>query len=289
MKIGFIGLGRMGGAMARNLQDSGHTLCVNDLRREAGDGVVAAGGTFGATPADIARQSEVIFISVPGPDQVDALLDGEDGLLAGLTDGMLVIDATTIGPGQSRENARRCAERGADYIDAPVSGGQHGAISRDLAAMVGADAAAFERAKPILECIAKNVIHVGPIGSGSTIKLLNQLIFVSYQLVFAEGLAIGEDLGLDLETMLQVWGASAAGHPEITVKYDEIRGVSDKAGFIVKNALLFFDLAERARGELRYTTPLFDAASESLWGAMESGLAGEDMIRARARYRPRQT
>jgi 3-hydroxyisobutyrate dehydrogenase-like beta-hydroxyacid dehydrogenase len=289
MKIGFIGLGRMGGAMARNLQDSGHTLYVNDLRREACDGVVAAGGSFGATPADIARQSDVIFISVPGPDQVDALLDGDDGLLAGLMDGMLVIDATTIGPGQSRENARRCAERGADYIDAPVSGGQHGATSRDLAAMVGADAAAFERAKPILECIAKNVTHVGPIGSGSTIKLLNQLIYVSYQLVFAEGLAIGEDLGLDLETMLQVWAASAAGHPEITVKYDEIRGVSDKAGFIVKNALLFFDLAERARGELGYTTPLFDAASESLRGAMESGLAGEDMIRARARYRPRQT
>ena len=289
MKIGFIGLGRMGGAMARNLQDSGHTLYVNDLRREACDGVVAAGGSFGATPADIARQSDVIFISVPGPDQVDALLDGDDGLLAGLMDGMLVIDATTIGPGQSRENARRCAERGADYIDAPVSGGQHGATSRDLAAMVGADAVAFERAKPILECIAKNVTHVGPIGSGSTIKLLNQLIYVSYQLVFAEGLAIGEDLGLDLETMLQVWAASAAGHPEITVKYDEIRGVSDKAGFIVKNALLFFDLAERARGELGYTTPLFDAASESLRGAMESGLAGEDMIRARARYRPRQT
>ena len=289
MEIGFIGLGRMGGAMARNLQDSGHTLYVNDLRREACDGVVAAGGSFGATPADIARQSEVIFISVPGPDQVDALLDGDDGLLAGLSDGMLVIDATTIGPGQSRENARRCAERGVDYIDAPVSGGQHGAVSRDLAAMVGADAAAFERARPILECIAKNIIHVGPIGSGSTIKLLNQLIFVSYQLVFAEGLAIGEDLGLDLETMLQVWGASAAGHPEITVKYDEIRGVSDKAGFIVKNALLFFDLAERARGELGYTTPLFDAASQSLRGAMAGGLAGEDMIRARARYRARQT
>ncbi len=122
MEIGFIGLGRMGGAMARNLQESGHTLCVNDVRREACDGVVAAGGTFRATPAEIARHAEAVLISVPGPDQIDAVLDGDDGLLAGLTDGMLVIDATTIAPGHSMENARRCAECGADYIDAPVSG-----------------------------------------------------------------------------------------------------------------------------------------------------------------------
>jgi 3-hydroxyisobutyrate dehydrogenase-like beta-hydroxyacid dehydrogenase len=275
----------MGGAMARNLRTAGHTVYVNDIRREAAEGLESAGAVSLSTSAEVARHAEAVFISVPGPDQVHAVLAGADGLLAGLSDGKLVIDATTIGPDQSRENARLCAERGADYIDAPVSGGQHGAVSRDLAAMVGAEAAVFDRAKPILDCIAKNVVHVGPIGSGSSIKLLNQLIFVSYQLVFAEGLAIGEDLGLDLETMLQVWGASAAGHPEITMKYDEIRGVSDKPGFIVKNALLFFDLAEQARGQLGYSTPLFHAASESLRRAMADGLSGEDMIRARARYR----
>ena len=187
MDIGFIGLGRMGGAMALNLQSSGHSLHVNDVRREACDAVVAGGGSYHATPAEIARHGEMVLISVPGPDQVDAVLGGDGGLLAGLADGMLVIDATTIAPGQSRENARRCAMQGADYIDAPVSGGQHGAVSRDLAAMVGAEPAAFERARPVLECIANSITHVGPIGGGSTLKLLNQLIFVSYQLVFAEG------------------------------------------------------------------------------------------------------
>lgn len=285
MEIGFIGLGRMGGAMALNLRRAGHALHVNDVRAEACEAVVAGGGTFHATPAGIAGSAEVVLISVPGPDQVDAVLAGADGLVAGLTDGMLVIDATTIAPDQSRDNARRCAERGADYIDAPVSGGQHGAISGDLAAMVGADAATFERARPILECIADSITHVGPIGTGSAIKLLNQLIYVSYQLVFAEGLALGEDLGLDLETMLGVWGASAAGHPEITIKYDEIRGVSDKPGFMVKNARPFFDLADRARGELATSTPVIDAAGASLLRAMADGHGGEDMIRARARYR----
>ena len=285
MDIGFIGLGRMGCAMAHNLQESGHTLFVNDVRREACNDVIADGGMFIATPAEVARQAEAVLISVPGPDQVSDVLDGDDGLLAGLNDGMLVIDATTIAPSNSIENAQLCAARGAYYIDAPVSGGQHGAISGDLAAMVGADVIAFERARPILECITNTITHVGPSGSGSTIKLLNQLIFVSYQLVFAEGLTIGEDLGLDLETMLQVWGASAAGHPEITMKYDEIRGVSDKSGFIVKNALLFFNLAEQTRAELGYSTPVFDAAADSLRRAVANGFAGEDMIRARTRYR----
>jgi 3-hydroxyisobutyrate dehydrogenase-like beta-hydroxyacid dehydrogenase len=246
---------------------------------------VCSSDLFHATPAGIAASADVVLISVPGPDQVDAVLSGADGLLAGLTDGMLVIDATTIAPDQSRENARRCAERGADYVEAPVSGGQHGAISGELAAMVGAEPAAFERARPILECIAGNITHVGPVGTGSAIKLLNQLIYVSYQLVFAEGLAIGEDLGLDLDTMLDVWGVSAAGHPEITIKYDEIRGVSDKPGFIVENARLFFDLADRARGEIDAATPLIDAAGASLLRAMAGGHGGEDMIRARARYR----
>ncbi len=288
MDVGFIGLGRMGGAMARNLQNAGHALHVNDVPRESCDGVIEGGAMFGATPAEIARRAEVVLISVPGPDQVEAVLGGADGLLAGLTGGMLVIDATTIAPDQSKENARRCAEQGADYIDAPVSGGQHGAISGDLAAMVGAEAATFGRARPLLGCIAKSITHVGPVGSGSAIKLLNQLIFVSYQLVFAEGLAIGEDLGLDLETMLEVWGASAAGHPEITVKYDEIRGLSDKPGFIVKNAHLFFELADRTRQELGCRTPVIDAAGASLRRAMAGGRAGEDMIRARARYREPQ-
>ena len=289
MDIGFIGLGRMGGAMARNLQDSGHTLYVNDVRREACDVVVKGGGTFRATPAEIARDAETVLISVPGPEQVVAVLGGAEGLLDGLTEGMLVIDATTIAPDQSKENARLCAERGADYVDAPVSGGQHGAISGNLAAMVGADDAAFERARPILDCIATSVTHVGPVGGGSAIKLLNQLIFVSYQLVFAEGLAIGEDLGLDLETMLEVWGASAAGHPEITVKYDEIRGVSNKRGFVVRNALMFFDLADRARAERDATSPVIDAAGDSLRHAMDRGFADKDMIRARGRYRETQS
>ena len=101
MKIGFIGLGRMGGAMARNLQASGHTLFVNDVRREACNDVIADGGMFIETPAEGARHAEAVLISVPGPDQVNDVLEGDDGLLAGLSDGMLVIDATTMAPSNS--------------------------------------------------------------------------------------------------------------------------------------------------------------------------------------------
>jgi 3-hydroxyisobutyrate dehydrogenase-like beta-hydroxyacid dehydrogenase len=285
MEIGFVGLGRMGAAMADNILAAGHGLIVNDVRRAACDGAVANGASFMSTARDIAERSEIILISVPGPDELESVLSGDDGLLTGLERGKLVIDTTTISPRQSKANAQSCRERGADYLDAPVSGGQHGAVSADLAAMVGGDDAAFDRARPILDCIAKSVTHIGATGSGSAIKLLNQMIYVSYQMVFAEGLAIGEDLGLDLETMLQVWGASAAGHPEITVKYDEIRGISDKPGFAVNRALLFVDLAEDAYGDLDYATPVFETVAASLRLADQNGLADEDMIRARARYR----
>jgi len=285
MDVGFIGLGHMGGPMARNIQAGGHRLWVNDIRPGAYPAVLESGATDCATPAEIGRRAEIVFISVPGPDEVEAVLGGDHGLLAGLEQGMLVIDATTITPGQSKRNAQRCAERGADYIDAPVSGGQHGAVSGDLTAMVGAAPEVFERAKPILECIAKTVTLVGPVGSGSAIKLLNQLIFVSYQMAFAEGLAIGEDLGLELDTMLDVWAVSAAGHPHITVKYDVIRDASDAPGFAAHRALLFFDLAEQAGEDLGYQTPVFGSVAKSLREAIATGHADEDMIRARRRYR----
>jgi 3-hydroxyisobutyrate dehydrogenase-like beta-hydroxyacid dehydrogenase len=289
MKIGFIGLGRMGAAMARNIQAAGHQLFVNDVRREAADTLVAAGATFLPTARDIAASSEIILISVPGPDEVEAVLSDFDGLLGGLAPDTLVVDMTTISPRQSQENAERCCGISADYIDAPVSGGPHGAISADLAAMVGGDAPSFERARPILECVAKSITHVGPIGTGSAIKLLNQMIYVSYQMVFAEGLAIGEDLGLDLDTMLDVWDASAAGHPMISTKYDEIRGIADTPGFTVDRALLFIDLAENACRELGYSTPVFDAVAASLRSADATGFRNKDMILARDRYRASAT
>jgi 3-hydroxyisobutyrate dehydrogenase-like beta-hydroxyacid dehydrogenase len=285
LKVGFIGLGRMGAAMAWNIQTGGHVLFVNDIRRDACNRIVEAGATFLDTASLVVRQSEIVLISVPGPDELEVVMSGPDGLLAGIERGMVVIDTTTVSPDQSKENAERCRERGADYLDAPVSGGQHGAISADLAAMVGGERPSFERALPILECVAKSVTHIGPVGSGSAIKLLNQLIYVSYQMVFAEGLAIGEDLGLDLDTMLDVWGASAAGHPMITTKYDEIRGVADTPGFAVNRALLFIDLADDACKDLGYLTPVFDAVAASLRRAEADGFANEDMILARNRYR----
>ncbi len=285
MKVGFIGLGRMGAAMVNNIQTAGHNLFVNDVRREVCDAALANGASFLSTAKEIAQQADIIIICVQGPDELESVMSGPDGLLTGLEPGKLVIDTTTISPRQSKANAEHCHEHGADYLDAPVSGAEHGAISANLAVMVGGDDAAFERARPVLECVAKSITHIGDIGSGSTIKLLNQMIYVSYQMVFAEGLTIGEDLGLELETMLHVWGASVAGHPEIKMKYDEIRGVSDKPGFAINRALLFADLAQDAYGDLEYSTPVFESVVASLRLAQKNGLAGKDMIRARARYR----
>ena len=278
MDVGFIGLGRMGGPMARNIQAGGHRLWVNDIRREACAAAINNGATYCASPAELARRVEAVLISVPGPDEVEAVLAGDDGLLAGLGRGMMVIDTTTVSPAQSVRNAARCVELGADYIDAPVSGGQQGAVSGDLAAMVGAAPEAFERALPILQCLAKSVTRIGPVGRGNAIKLVNQLIFVSYQMAFAEGISIGEDLGLDLETMLDVLAVSAAGHPLITAKYDRILGTSDAPGFAVAQALMYFDLTEETVERRGEATPVLESVVGALKQAIANGQAETDVI-----------
>lgn len=271
--------------MARNIAAAGHELFVNDVRADACDRLAADGATVIATPAAVARHSETVLISVPGPVEAKDVMSGPDGLLAGLGKGMLVIDTTTISPRQSKEHARQCAETGTDYLDSPVSGGQHGAEAGDLTAMVGGGDAAYARALPILRCVATEITHIGPSGSASAIKLINQVIYIAYMAAFAEGLALGEDHGLSVDTMLDVLGTSAAGHEMMSTKYDEIRGLSDAPGFPVNRALLFCDLNEDACADFGYTTPVLEAVSAALRRADALGHGGDDVIRARRLYR----
>ena len=284
MNVGFIGLGRMGGAMARNIGAAGHSLVVYDVRPEARDTAIAFGATALANPAEIARRSEVVLISVPGPAEVEAVMSGSDGVFAGAGTNLLLIDMTTIGPQQSRENAQRGGEMNIFYIDAPVSGGQHGAVAGTLTVMVGGDQDAYQRALPVLECVASKVRHIGPSGSGSAIKLLNQAIYVSYMAAFAEGLTLGEDMGLSVETMLDVFETSAAGHAMMATKYDDIRNAVSRPGFPIRNALMFLDLTQQAAEDIECASPVFASVAEAFRGATQRGLGEDDIIVTRAKY-----
>ena len=283
MRIGCIGLGRMGGPMSRNLAKAGHDLVVFDVRGEVMKAAAEYGAAAAATPREAAGQVDAVLISVPGPQEDDEVLLGRDGVLAGARKGLLVIDATTITVEQSRKLCDRCREQGVDYLEAPVSGAPHGAVAGTLTVMAGGDEATFARAMPVLRSIGSNIRLVGPSGCGTAIKLINQAIYVSYMSAFAEGLALGEAVGISLETLLDVLGSSAAGHPMIATKYDEIRGLA-KSGFAIDRAILFMDLARESFNGVNIATPVADAATGSLREALHRGLHAKDIIVARNEY-----
>jgi 2-hydroxy-3-oxopropionate reductase len=281
MPVGFIGLGRMGRPMSRSLVDAGHDLLLCDARAEtAAEMVRAYGAARAATPAEIARRCEAAIISVPGPDEAEAVLFGADGLVGAAKPGFLVIDMTTNTVPASRDFFARAQARSVDYLDAPVSRG-NGTGKHTV--MVGGEPAAFERARPLLEAIAATVCHIGPSGSGTAVKLVNQAVYVTYMAAFAEGLAMAEAFGVPLEAALEALGRASAGDPLILTKYEEIRGLADKR-FAVASALRYLDDADEAFGRLDSAKPVIDAAAASLRAAAAKGLGGEDLIVARRRY-----
>ncbi len=278
MDIGFIGLGRMGMPMVQNLIAAGHTLFVHDINQEACDAAINAGAAWADNPAALARQAQVVVSSVPGPDEVSAVMTGPDGVLVGVTIGALVIETSTIGPAQSRDLHRRFAEKDAAYVDATVNRIQFGGVAEGrMTIMVGGTIDDFERARPILDCLGDRIHHVGPTGSGNVVKLLNQMIFLSYVEVFCEGLALGQRLGVDLATMLQVFSTSAAAHPMIIDKHDQIEMGDEVPGFAIARVIKDLDLAAELCDEVGFTAPAFATVLAAFKSAANSGFAGSDM------------
>jgi 3-hydroxyisobutyrate dehydrogenase-like beta-hydroxyacid dehydrogenase len=281
MPVGFIGLGRMGRPMSQSLIDARHDLVLCDARAEtAAEMARTQGAAQAATPAEIARRCDVAVISVPGPDEAEAVLFGADGLAGAAKPGFLVIDMTTNTVPTSRDFHARAKAHGIDYLDAPVSRG-NGTGKHTV--MVGGEPAAFERARPLLQAIAATVCHIGPSGSGTAVKLVNQAVYVTYMAAFAEGLAMAEAFGVPLEAALTALGRASAGDPLIMTKYEEIRGLVDKR-FAVASAVRYLDYADEAFGEFDSAKPVIEAAAASLRAAVAKGLGGEDLIVARHGY-----
>lgn len=210
--IGFIGLGVMGRPMAANLLEAGHDLVVYNPSPAAVQELVGRGAKAAGNPAEVAGQAEVVMIMVPDSPQVEEVMLGEDGVLSTAADGQLVIDLSSIAPASAASVAEQARERGVRFLDAPVSGGEQGAIDGTLSIMVGGEAADFDAAKSLLDVLGKTVIHVGPPGAGQTVKLANQMLVGGIIELVSEAFVLLEASGVDIEAAVQVLAAGLAGN-----------------------------------------------------------------------------
>jgi 2-hydroxy-3-oxopropionate reductase len=207
-KVGLVGLGIMGRPMAKNLLKAGFEVTVHSRTRAKVEELQAAGAQAGKNPADVAGRSEMVVVMVPDSPDVEQVAAGPGGVLEGARSGLIVADMSTISPAVTRSMADRAASAGAAWLDAPVSGGELGAIGGTLTIMVGGDAAAFERALPVFQAMGKRVTLMGPSGHGQLTKLCNQILVAINLLGASEALVFAAKAGLDLE---KVHGALSGG------------------------------------------------------------------------------
>jgi 2-hydroxy-3-oxopropionate reductase len=233
-KIGFIGLGIMGRPMAKNLLKAGFSLVVYDLNKETVADVVKAGAASARSSRDVAQSTEVIIIMVPDSPEVKEVILGKDGVLEGVRPGSLVIDMSSINPLVSQEIARELKKKGVDMLDAPVSGGEPGAVQGTLAIMVGGEEKIFKECFKVFEPMGKNIVYVGPIGAGGFTKLVNQIIVALNIATVGEAFTLGVKAGLDPQTIFQAIRGGLAGSTVLEAKAPMMIGRNFKPGFKIK-------------------------------------------------------
>ena len=211
MRVGFIGLGTMGASMAANLQKAGFELVVNDIRRASADGHIAQGATWAASPRAVAEASDVIFTSLPGPPEVEAVALGADGLLAGMRKDAAYFDLSTNAPSLVRRIHAEFAKKGVHMLDAPVSGGPVGAKTGRMAIWVGGDEAIFRRHKAQLDAMGDQARYIGPIGAGSVAKLVHNCAGYAVQTALAEVFALGVKGGVEPAALWEAVRGGAGG------------------------------------------------------------------------------
>lgn len=270
-RVGFVGLGIMGGPMAANLVAAGHEVIGYNRSQPKIDRLVEQGGKGAATIADAVREADVIVTMLPDSPDVEAVVLGEDGVLAHARAGALLVDCSTIRPEVSRRVAESGAERGVRALDAPVSGGEQGAIDGALSIMVGGGEEAFDAAREILDVVGKTIVHVGPAGSGQTVKAANQLIVAGNIGLVAEALAFLEAQSVDTESAFRVLGGGLAGSKVLEAKNAGMRNREFKPGFRIELHHKDLGIAQSAARESGVATPLAAVVTQLMAAAVAQG------------------
>jgi 3-hydroxyisobutyrate dehydrogenase len=263
MQIGFIGVGVMGHAMVLNLLKADHDVTIYARHPEKTEvqKVLKAGARQAPSARAVAIASEIVITMVPNSPQVEEVVAGKNGVLAGAHKGLIIIDMSTISPTVSRALAQQATEKGAHFLDAPVSGGSQGAINGTLTIMVGGDKEIFDKALPALEAMGKreNIVHVGPNGSGEVVKIVNNMLTGTIAASIAEAFVLGVKAGADVETMARIIGTSTGASWQLTNQFP-LRAFngSFQPGFMTdllhKDLSLALDLAAENETPVAMTT-----------------------------------
>ncbi len=283
MRIGFIGLGNMGGPMAENLVKAGHQVVGFDVAAGARERLAAAGGTAAADIAGALAAAEFVITMLPAGPEVRAVYDGADGVLAAAPPGALLIDSSTIDVATARSVAAAAAARGFDMLDAPVSGGTAGAAAATLTFMVGGSEAGFARALPVLQAMGKTIVHAGPAGSGQAAKICNNMILGVSMIVVSEAFALADRLGLDRQRLFDI-SSKSSGQCWSMTSYCPAPGLVPaspanrdyQAGFTADMMLKDLKLAQAAAQEAGAPTPLGAAAAALYQLVTNAGLGARD-------------
>jgi 2-hydroxy-3-oxopropionate reductase len=275
-RIGFIGLGLMGQPMARNLLAAGYKLVVHNRTRSRADQLAEQGATTVDTPKAVAERSDVIITMLPDSPDVEKVLAGKHGLLDGIREGSLIIDMSTISPVTTRSLSERVQQKGASMLDAPVSGGDVGAIEGTLSIMVGGSEADFGRAMPLFEVMGRTIVHVGDIGAGQVTKAANQIVVGLTIAAVSEALVLGSKGGVSPGKILDVLGGGLAGNRIMEVKRDKFLNHDFEPGFRSELHHKDLGIALAASREFGVTLPLtaivdqlFLAMKKKGWGTQD--------------------
>jgi 2-hydroxy-3-oxopropionate reductase len=274
--VAFCGLGIMGGPMAANLVKAGFDVIGYNLTRPKVDALIEAGGRGADDVAGAVRDADVIITMLPDSPDVEAVATGDNGVYANARSSALYIDMSTIRPDVSTRLAQLGRERGVRVLDAPVSGGEVGAIEASLSIMVGGDIADFEEAKPVLQAVGKTIVHVGPAGAGQTVKAANQLIVAGNIELVAEAIVFLEAYGVDMKAALEVLGGGLAGSTVLARKGASMLQREFQPGFRLELHHKDLGIVQSAAREAGVVIPLGAVVSQLVAALVARGDGGLD-------------
>jgi len=273
VNIGFIGTGQMGSQMAQHILEAGYELIASDIRKEAAQALLDKGAQWRDTPREIAESCRIVLSSLPGPREVEAVVYGKNGLMEGWKKGDIFVDMTTNSPTTIRRIAEDARAKGVEALDAPVSGGTKGAEEGTLSIIVGGDKQTLHKVKEILNTMGTKIFHVGDVGCGNVVKLVNNIISTTTHLINAESMVLGVKAGVDAERLREVIVASTGNNWWLERKYPQSVMQGDfEPGFRITLALKDISLALALGRELGVSQPVAAVTEQRFLEAKTAGL-----------------